>query len=70
MELQTIKQAVVKFIKDEEGLTVVEYAVAGGLISLVVVGAFQTLGLTVADVINNIEGAINPGSGTTPTPNP
>jgi len=62
MELQTIKQAVVKFIKDEEGLTVVEYAVAGGLISLAVVGAFQALGLTVADVIGQIDAAITPAT--------
>lgn len=58
MELQTIKQAVVKFIKDEEGLTVVEYAVAGGLISLAVVGAFQALGVTVAGVITAIDAAL------------
>lgn len=58
MELKTIKQAVVKFIKDEEGLTVVEYAVAGGLISLAVVAAFRALGLTVADVIGQIDTAI------------
>ena len=52
MELQTIKQAVVKFVRDEEGLTVVEYAVAGGLIALTVVLAFTALGSEVARVIN------------------
>lgn len=30
MNLQAIKSSVMKFIKDEEGLTIVEYAVAGG----------------------------------------
>ena len=34
MKLQTIKTSVVKFINDEDGLTIVEYAVAGGLITL------------------------------------
>lgn len=58
MELQTIKQAVVKFIKDEEGLTVVEYAVAGGLISLAVVAAFQLLGTNVGNVINALAAVI------------
>lgn len=58
MKLEAIKTSLVKFLKDEEGLTVVEYAVAGGLISLAVVGAFQALGLTVAGVINAIEAAI------------
>lgn len=59
MELQTIKQAVVKFIKDEEGLTVVEYAVAGGLIAAVTVAAFRALGITVTGVINGIDTALN-----------
>lgn len=61
MDKQKIKDAVMRFVRDEEGLTVVEYAVAGGLISLAVVGAFQALGLTVAEVINAIEEEINPG---------
>ena len=30
MNLQTIKTSVQAFIKDENGLTIVEYAVAGG----------------------------------------
>lgn len=54
MEIKKIKQAVVNFIKDEEGLTVVEYAVAGGLIALTTVAAFQALGLTVAGVIGDL----------------
>ena len=60
MELQTIKQAVVKFIKDEEGLTVVEYAVAGGLISLAVVASFGLLGGQVKAVIDQLTTAITP----------
>ncbi|CAI8984828.1 pilus assembly protein Flp/PilA [Pseudomonas sp. IT-196MI5] len=44
MILQTIKASVVKFVKDEDGLTIVEYAVAGGLITLAVAAAFTTLG--------------------------
>jgi pilus assembly protein Flp/PilA len=44
MIMQTIKASVVKFVKDEDGLTIVEYAVAGGLITAVVVTAFTLLG--------------------------
>lgn len=44
----------VAFVRDERGLTTVEYAVAGGLIALAVIVAFQTLGLTVAAVITQI----------------
>ncbi|MNR38317.1 Flp/Fap pilin component [compost metagenome] len=44
MNLQAIKASMLKFIKDEDGLTIVEYAVAGGLITVAVVAAFITLG--------------------------
>jgi pilus assembly protein Flp/PilA len=54
MNLQAIKSSVMKFIKDEEGLTTVEYAVAGGLISLVVIGAFTSLGEEVGRIINGL----------------
>ncbi len=30
MNIQSIKEAVRKFARDEDGLTIVEYAVAGG----------------------------------------
>jgi pilus assembly protein Flp/PilA len=54
-----MKEKILNFLRDEEGLTVVEYAVAGGLISLAVVGAFQALGVTVGGVIEAIDDAIS-----------
>lgn len=59
MEIKKIKQAVVDFVRDEEGLTVVEYAVAGGLISLAVVTAFTTLGGNVKKVIDGLAAVIH-----------
>jgi pilus assembly protein Flp/PilA len=50
----------VKFLKDEEGLTTVEYAVAGTLIALAVVAAFSQLGNAVGNSINAIENVIEP----------
>ena len=47
-----MKKQVVAFLRDEDGLTVVEYAVAAGLISLAVVTAFTNLGTTVLGIIN------------------
>lgn len=44
MTFQAIKTSVMKFVKDEDGLTIVEYAVAGGLITVAVVAAFVILG--------------------------
>lgn len=62
MNLQTIKTSVLKFVKDEDGLTVVEYAVAGGLVSLAVVLAFTALGTQVGAVITNLTTAITPAA--------
>ncbi|MDD2113003.1 Flp family type IVb pilin [Pseudomonas asiatica] len=59
MNLQIIKTSVMKFVKDEDGLTIVEYAVAGGLIALAVVTAFTNLGTAVTARINALIAAIS-----------
>ena len=61
MTLQAIKASVLKFIKDEDGLTIVEYAVAGGLITVAAVGAFITLGENVNDKISCMKDAVGAG---------
>ncbi|MDP3814409.1 Flp family type IVb pilin [Pseudomonas sp.] len=58
MTLQAIKTSVLKFIEDEDGLTTVEYAVAGSLIAVAVVAAFRALGVQVGVVITGITTAI------------
>ncbi len=55
----SIKDKVLQFIRDEEGLTTVEYAVAGGLIAAAVILAFATLGGTVGEKINGIDDELN-----------
>lgn len=52
--MNNLKQAVVNFIREEEGLTAVEYAIAGGLVSLAVVTAFTNLGNAIASKIGEI----------------
>jgi len=54
MIMQTIKASLVKFVKDEDGLTIVEYAVAGGLITLAVVTAFTTLGTAITTQLGRL----------------
>lgn len=49
-----MKKKVMAFLRDEEGLTIVEYAVAAGLISAAVVLAFTNLGQTVLGIINGL----------------
>ncbi len=52
-----------QFVKQEEGLTTVEYAVAGGLIALAVILAFQALGITVGGIITNIDTILGGAAG-------
>lgn len=52
--MNTVITNIAKFLKDEEGLTTVEYAVAGTLIALAVVVAFRNLGNTVNNSITSI----------------
>ncbi|WP_312570863.1 Flp family type IVb pilin [Stutzerimonas balearica] len=58
MNIQSIKEAVRKFARDEDGLTIVEYAVAGGLITGAVVLAFTALGGAVQAEIERLTNAI------------
>jgi pilus assembly protein Flp/PilA len=60
-----MKNKVLAFLRDEEGLTIVEYAVAAGLISGAVVLAFTNLGAVILGVINNLIGALG---GAVPAP--
>ncbi len=53
-----MKKHVTAFLRDEEGLTIVEYAVAAGLISAAVVLAFTNLGNTVLGIINQLITAV------------
>lgn len=54
----SIKDKLLAFIREEEGLTTVEYAVAGGLVVGAVVLAFTNLGTAVTGRINALIGAI------------
>lgn len=54
MNIQQFQQAVVRFVRDEEGLTMVEYAVAGSLVTLACAAAFTDLGEAIATAINGM----------------
>ena len=49
-----MKTKLMRFLRDEEGLTTVEYAVAGALITVAVVAAFTALGGAVGATIGTI----------------
>lgn len=52
--MSKFKSALVALWKEEEGLTTVEYAIAGGLVGAAVILAFTDLGEEVGRVINYI----------------
>lgn len=49
-----IKEKVVQFLREEEGLTTVEYAIAGSLVGAAVIASFSNLGDAVCNVISFI----------------
>ncbi len=53
-------EKIIKFLMDEEGLTTVEYAIAGSLVGAAVVTAFTDLGTQVGAVITGITADITP----------
>lgn len=57
--MNNLKQAVLAFLRDEEGLETVEYAVAGSLIVATSVLAFTNLGQAVTSAINDLTAAVN-----------
>ena len=57
--MKIVTNKIAKFLKDEEGLTTVEYAVAGTLVSLAIVAAFTNLSNAVGDSINSIADVID-----------
>ena len=57
--MNNVKSAMVALWNGEEGLTVVEYAIAGGLIGAAVIASFKALGLTVAGIITKIDTLLN-----------
>jgi len=53
-----MKTLIAKFLQDEIGLTMVEYAIAGALVAAGAVGAFTTLGTNVLNKITDLAGYV------------
>jgi pilus assembly protein Flp/PilA len=61
LEVVIMKQQILKFLKEEEGLTMVEYAVAGALVAAACVVAFTGLGTAIATRISDLANTITNG---------
>jgi len=51
-------KTILEFLRDEDGLTMIEYAVAGGVLALGAAAAFTTLGTSVKGKIDGLDAAI------------
>ena len=49
-----MKKSLVSFLNEEEGLTMVEYAIAGALVAAVGAAVFTTLGSNVSSQISSL----------------
>ena len=56
--MKSLKKFLIDFYQDEEGLTTVEYAVAGALVAAAVVTAFTDLGEEVGNTISGLESTL------------
>lgn len=57
--MNKVNKALTNLWRNEDGLTTVEYAIAGALVGLAVVTMFTNLGQAVAGVISNLVSAVN-----------
>ncbi|MEN6438995.1 MAG: Flp family type IVb pilin [Syntrophobacter sp.] len=59
-----MKEMLTKFIKDEEGVTMIEYALIAALIAVVCITALTSLGTSIEALWGKIEAGVNAtGSG-------
>jgi pilus assembly protein Flp/PilA len=54
LEVKEMKEFILAFLNDEEGLTMVEYAIAGALVAAGAVGVFTLLGTNVSSRISDL----------------
>ena len=58
-EVPQVKTLITQFMKDEEGLTMVEYAIAGALVAATAVAVFTNLGTAIVTRITALVTAVN-----------
>ena len=58
--MKNLRNAVVNFLKGEDGPTAVEYAVMLALIIVVCIGAVTTLGLNASNTFSYVAGIVAP----------
>ena len=52
--MKTLKHAVARFVREEEGVTAIEYGLIAGLIAVVIIASVTNLGKKIAGVFNSV----------------
>ncbi|AZV95458.1 Flp family type IVb pilin [Bordetella sp. J329] len=53
-----MKEQIVRFLKDEDGATAIEYGLIAGLIAIAIIAALTTLGTDLSDLFERISGKV------------
>jgi pilus assembly protein Flp/PilA len=61
--MKTLKNAVARFVREEEGVTAIEYGLIAGLIAVAIITAVTALGQNLSTLFTNIGTAITTAGG-------
>ena len=56
--MKMLENAVARFVREEEGVTAIEYGLIAGLIAVAIIGTVTTLGTTLSGLFAKITKAI------------
>ena len=56
--MKTLKHAVARFVREEEGVTAIEYGLIAGLIAVVIIGTVTKLGTQLNNVFATVLAAL------------
>jgi pilus assembly protein Flp/PilA len=67
--MEKLKEGIARFMRDEEGVTAIEYGLIAALIAVVIIASVELVGTNLQGVFDTIASSLNPlGSGPTPPP--
>ncbi|WP_235914025.1 Flp family type IVb pilin [Curvivirga aplysinae] len=63
-----LKNAIIKFVKDEDGATAIEYGLIAALVSVAAIVALGDMGEALSTMFTSVETELSDAVGTTGTP--
>jgi len=56
--MKNIIATAARFVRDEDGVTAIEYGLLAGLIALLIIGGVTTLGTNLSTIFNNLADSV------------